>query len=324
MSNSNIHSGGFITGPRDESSAHDQNNAELDPFAICGAEADRIKGLSSQLGSLLLGLPETARTFVDEYEEDFFMAYRLHMGELQARVRALKDTERRNEEIVRSDPSVLALTKELDWFMAEAVRLDQHCIETQKSIEESESRNRALKVISTEREAEVRDLMREAAYLEAGISKMKQQELEFEKCKADSPPMPLQRPPLFEQLRASRLAVARQIQNSESLKATKLIHELKTERSMAMIESEKLESTFSASMKGLRKLLTSKSPNDPLVLAAFEKARLFIKTAGVDTCSETVDKRSDIHNHIESFLSCIRSDEVLSELTDQVFRPSKT
>merc|ERR1719392_515962 len=79
-----------------------------------------------------------------EHEKDFFLAYKTHMYTVQKEIKTLKHKAEQEEAKTREDTKIKALEGELDWFMTEALRLDELCKGYKKEVDKWKAKAEAL------------------------------------------------------------------------------------------------------------------------------------------------------------------------------------
>lgn len=79
-----------------------------------------------------------------EHEKDFFLAYKTHMYGVQRDIKALRMKADAEDAKTREDSKIRALEGELDWFMTEALRLDELCKGYRKEVDKWKAKASAL------------------------------------------------------------------------------------------------------------------------------------------------------------------------------------
>lgn len=104
----------------------------------------RITEHHTDLKNLALDLDKRMGALLKEHEKDFFLAYKTHMVNVQKEIRALKLKADLEEAKTREDTKIKALEVELDWFMTEALRLDELCKGYKKEVDKWKAKAGAL------------------------------------------------------------------------------------------------------------------------------------------------------------------------------------
>jgi len=94
--------------------------------------------------NLALTLDQRMSHLLREHEKDFFLAYKTHMYNVQKEIRALKVKADLEEAKTKEDSKIKELERELDWFMTEALRLDELCKGYKKEVDKWKSKADAL------------------------------------------------------------------------------------------------------------------------------------------------------------------------------------
>jgi len=79
-----------------------------------------------------------------EHEKDFFLAYKTHMYTVQKEIKTLKMKADLEEAKTREDTKIKDLEGKLDWFVNEAVRLDELCRGYKKEVDRWKAKADAL------------------------------------------------------------------------------------------------------------------------------------------------------------------------------------
>jgi len=97
-----------------------------------------------ELTNLALTLDQRMEKLLMEHEKDFFLAYKTHMYGVQRDIKALRMKADHEDAKTREDTKIRALEGELDWFMTEALRLDELCKGYKKEVDKWKSKADAL------------------------------------------------------------------------------------------------------------------------------------------------------------------------------------
>jgi len=97
-----------------------------------------------ELTNLAMTLEQRMEKLLMEHEKDFFLAYKTHMYGVQRDIKALRMKADREDAKTREDTKIRALEGELDWFMTEALRLDELCKGYKKEVDKWKAKADAL------------------------------------------------------------------------------------------------------------------------------------------------------------------------------------
>mmetsp|Transcript_101717 Transcript_101717/g.303563 ORF Transcript_101717/g.303563 Transcript_101717/m.303563 type:complete len:449 (-) Transcript_101717:146-1492(-) len=104
----------------------------------------RIGEHHQDLTNLALTLDQRMNALLQEHEKDFFLAYKTHMYTVQKEIKTLRMKADHEEAKTREDTKIKALEGELDWFVQEAVRLDELCRGYKKEVDKWKAKADAL------------------------------------------------------------------------------------------------------------------------------------------------------------------------------------
>ncbi|KAF4656348.1 hypothetical protein FOZ61_007021, partial [Perkinsus olseni] len=110
-------------------------DGEIDAEILGVPSGARVLEIHSQLQKVSDDLNDMVEDLLEEREKDFFLAYRTHMFTVQRELTSLKNLSDSNETKGRRVQKVRSLEAELQWFTAEALRLDDLCKKHQKRLE---------------------------------------------------------------------------------------------------------------------------------------------------------------------------------------------
>jgi hypothetical protein len=105
---------------------------------------DQILKLHSELQALADDLDEKVEGKLNNNEWAFFLAYKSHMYTVQKEFNELRQKADEEETKTRRDAKISSLEKELDWFMNEALRLDELCKKYKKELDKWKGKADAL------------------------------------------------------------------------------------------------------------------------------------------------------------------------------------
>merc|ERR1719181_65185 len=104
----------------------------------------RITEHHQELTNLAMTLDQRMEKLLMEHEKDFFLAYKTHMYGVQRDIKALRMKADAEDAKTREDSKIRALEGELDWFMTEALRLDELCKGYRKEVDKWKAKASAL------------------------------------------------------------------------------------------------------------------------------------------------------------------------------------
>lgn len=104
----------------------------------------QILKLHNDLQALADDLDEKVESKLNANENAFFLAYEHHMHTVQKEFKELRRRADEEETKTRRDAKIRSLEKELDWFMTEALRLDDLCKKYKKDLDKWKGRAEAL------------------------------------------------------------------------------------------------------------------------------------------------------------------------------------
>lgn len=105
---------------------------------------NRIVEYHQELTNLANSLDTRMSALLKEHEKDFFLSYKTHMYTVQKEIKILRMKADAEEAKTREDSKIKALEGELDWFMTEALRLDELCKSYKKEVDKWKSKAEAL------------------------------------------------------------------------------------------------------------------------------------------------------------------------------------
>lgn len=109
-----------------------------------GEEGQKILHYHTKLMDLANNLDTKMELLLKEHEKDFFLAYKTHMYDIQGKFKELKQKADDEDAKTREDVKIRALEGELDWFMREALRLDDLCKRYKKELDKWKAKAEAL------------------------------------------------------------------------------------------------------------------------------------------------------------------------------------
>merc|ERR1719377_176980 len=105
---------------------------------------NQILKLHGELQALADDLDEKVEGKLNANENAFFLAYKSHMYTVQKEFNELRQKADEEETKTRRDAKISSLEKELDWFMNEALRLDELCKMYKKELDKWKGNAEAL------------------------------------------------------------------------------------------------------------------------------------------------------------------------------------
>lgn len=131
----------FLNADKRKAEERQQKREELLAGAGKGGE---ILALQGKLQALADDLDERVEKKLNANEGAFFLAYKNFMYTVQKEFKELKEKADEEETKTRRDAKIQSLEKELDWFMKEALRLDELCKKHKKDLDKWKGKAEAL------------------------------------------------------------------------------------------------------------------------------------------------------------------------------------
>merc|ERR1719482_2217546 len=127
-----------------DANSHKKERNRVEMLESLPSNGPRILSLHGDLQKLADTLDEKVEDMLNVHEKDFFLAYKTHMYGVQKEFKALKQKADEEETKTRKDTKIQSLEKELEWFMTEALRLDELCKGYKKEVDKWKAKADAL------------------------------------------------------------------------------------------------------------------------------------------------------------------------------------
>jgi hypothetical protein len=131
----------------------------------------RIVQLDEELKLLAENMDTRIKQMLQEHEKDFFLAYKTHMYAVQKDFKALKAKADEEDSKTRKDQKIQKLEKQLDWFMTEAMRLDDLCKRYKKDVDKWKAKGEALEEDHHFLEDQIKGAKRQNKVLRAAVER---------------------------------------------------------------------------------------------------------------------------------------------------------
>jgi hypothetical protein len=165
----------FITGLNLKDNRNDERSrARVQPKLILESvpgAGPRIVEHHDELRKLAETLDQRVAALLKEHEKDFFLAYKTHMYNVQKEFKQLKQKADDEETKTRKDMKIQSLEKELEWFMNEALRLDDLCKGYKRFVDQWKSKAEALDEDRRFLEDQIKGAKRQNKVLRAAVER---------------------------------------------------------------------------------------------------------------------------------------------------------
>jgi hypothetical protein len=131
----------------------------------------RIVQLDDELKQLANTMDSRIKRMLAEHEKDFFLAYKTHMYAVQKDFKELKAKADEEDSKTRKDQKIQRLEKQLDWFMTEAMRLDDLCKRYKKEVDKWKAKGEALEEDHRFLEDQIKGAKRQNKVLRAAVER---------------------------------------------------------------------------------------------------------------------------------------------------------
>jgi len=161
----------FLTSLKMDAKAQSKQNTRKELLESIANHGPKILGLHQDLQKLADTLDEKVEDMLNEHEKDFFLAYKNHMYTVQKEFQALKQKADEEETKTRRDAKIQSLEKELDWFMNEALRLDELCKKYKRELDKWKAKAEALDDDRQFLESQIKTAKRHNTQLRGAVEK---------------------------------------------------------------------------------------------------------------------------------------------------------
>jgi len=161
----------FLTQQKEKDSENGLGRRKKMVLETIPGAGPRIMETHDELKKLAENMDKKVNDMLREHEQDFFLAYKTHMYGLQKEFKALKAKADEEDTKTRRDLKIQSLERELDWFMAEAVRLDELCRGYKKEVDKWKAKAEAIEEDRRYLEDQIKGSKRQNKVLRAAVER---------------------------------------------------------------------------------------------------------------------------------------------------------